>query len=229
LIVTSIIRKTVGGLARRIGLRHDGDIVGREEDAAYYDRMYSAKSNYHQPYEKSHYYFLWSVIVDRVRRAGFTKVLEIGCGPAQLANYLVDQGIELYTGLDFSPHAIEMAKVNVPTGRFVVGDARERTIHTQVDHDVVICTEVLEHIEDDLKVVAAFTPGKTCFCSVPNFANESHVRYFKDAGEVLARYGRFFNDATVATFKSPCDPNDRFFLLQGVRSELGLEQSKHCE
>lgn len=217
------LRRTLGGVARRMGLRPGGGaIVGREEGSEYYDRMYSVASAYHEPYERSHYYFLWSVIVDRIRSAGFKKVLEIGCGPAQLATYLVDQGIEAYTGLDFSPQAIAMAQKNVPKGTFVVGDARDPAIHQRVDHQVVICTEVLEHIDEDLKVVAAFAPGKTCLCSVPNFANESHVRYFKDGQAVLDRYGRFFDGATVATFKSPCDPNDRFFLLQGVRNQTPL-------
>ncbi len=214
------LRKTVGQLARRLGLKQSGEaIAGREESAAFYDRLYVAETSYHQPYEQSHYYFLWSVIVDRVRRAGFKRVLEIGCGPGQLANYLFDQGIDGYTGLDFSPQAIAMAKGNVPRGQFVVGDARDPAIHKQVDHQVVICTEVLEHIEDDLKVVAAFAPGKTCFCSVPNFACDSHVRFFRDAQEVLERYGRFFESPTVATFKSPRYAKDWFFLLQGVRNE----------
>jgi len=223
-VAIRFLRKTVSGLARRLGLRPNGAAaIGREVGSAYYDRMYVAETVYHQPYEQSHYYFLWSVIVDRVRRAGFKRVLEIGCGPGQLAAYLMDQGIETYTGLDFSPQAIAMAKRNVPGGRFVVGDARDPDIHGQVDHQFVICTEVLEHIEDDLKVVTAFAPGKTCLCSVPNFPFESHVRHFVDAQAVLDRYGRYFEGPTVASFKSPRDSNDWFFLLQGVRNETQFQ------
>jgi SAM-dependent methyltransferase len=215
----NVIRRALGRLARGIGLRRaSAPAQAREEGAGFYDALYRSTPEYHEPYEKSFYYFLWSVIVDRVRLAGAKAVLEIGCGPGQLAAYLLDAGVERYTGLDFSPQAIEMARQNAPRGRFVVGDAREPAIHREAEHDVVICTEVLEHIEDDLKVLSAFLPGKRCLCSVPNFPYESHVRHFKDPGEVLARYGAFFDRPDVMTFRSPRDSADRFFLLDGVRA-----------
>jgi SAM-dependent methyltransferase len=214
----NVIRRALGRLARQVGLRRAAAPPAREEGAEFYDALYRATPEYHEPYQKSFYYFLWSVIVDRVRRAGIKRVLEIGCGPGQLAAYLFDSGVEQYVGLDFSPQAIEMARKNAPRGRFVVGDARDGAIHAQTEHDVVICTEVLEHIEDDLKVVSAFRPGKRCLCSVPNFPYESHVRHFKDAGEVLARYGAFFDRPDVMTFRSPRSAEDLFFLLDGVRS-----------
>ena len=213
------LKNTVKGLARGVGLMApaNGDAAGREEGAAFYDAMYAKTVDYHQPFEQSFYYFLWSVIVDRIRTAKIKRVLEIGCGPGQLAAYLHEHGIEKYTGLDFSPQAIDMAKKRTPTANFVVGDARDPAIHQTVEHDAIICTEVLEHIEDDLKVVAAFTPGKRCFCSVPNFPYESHVRHFVDAAEVAKRYGSFFVSLDVMTFRSPRDPNDRFFLMDGIR------------
>ena len=54
---------------------------------------------------------------------------------------------------------------------------------------------------------------------VPNFAYESHVRHFADAGQVAARYGRFFRDFDVLTLKSPRSPRDEFFLFDGVRND----------
>ena len=42
----------------------------------------------------------------------------------------------------------------------VVGDARDPQIHGEVEHEAIICTEVLEHIEDDLQVIGHFRPGK---------------------------------------------------------------------
>jgi SAM-dependent methyltransferase len=217
--LSNAIRRTLGRLARKVGLRPESaPAAGREESAGFYDALYRSTPVYHEPYQKSFYYFLWSVIVDRIRRAGVKRVLEIGCGPGQLASYLLDGHVEQYVGLDFSPQAIEMARKNAPHGRFVVGDARDGAIHAEVEHDLVICTEVLEHIEDDLKVVAAFRAGKRCLCSVPSFPYESHVRHFKDAGEVVARYGAFFEGLDVMTFRSPCDAGDLFFLLDGVRT-----------
>jgi 2-polyprenyl-3-methyl-5-hydroxy-6-metoxy-1,4-benzoquinol methylase len=158
------------------------------------------------------------VIVDRVRRAGAQRVLEVGCGAGQLAAFLLEQGDEYYVGLDFSPTAIELARKNAPGGRFVVWDACSTEIHADVPHDVLVCMEVLEHIENDLGVVSNFRPGARCLCSVPSFPWESHVRHFADGSAVRERYGRFFAALDVMTFRSPSALNDLFFLFDGVRN-----------
>jgi 2-polyprenyl-3-methyl-5-hydroxy-6-metoxy-1,4-benzoquinol methylase len=226
-VTLSFLRRAVCSVVRRAGLAGSdapASVSGVEEPAGFYDQLYAGSPEYRLPYERSFYYFLWSVIVDRLRQAKLRRILEIGCGPGQLAAYLLEQGAETYTGLDFSPNAIAMAQRNAPRGRFVVGDARSPKIHVETEHDVVICTEVLEHINDDLLVIAQFRPGKRCISSVPNFPYESHVRHFKDAGEVVARYGRFFTGLDVMTFRSPRDANDRFFLLDGIRNEVVMSQ-----
>jgi hypothetical protein len=112
-----------------------------------------------------------------------------------------------------------LARRREPRGRFITGDARTTTIHIDYEHDVVICTEVLEHIQDDLKVVSRFRPGKRCLCSVPNFHHESHLRVFHDAEEVISRYGRYFDALDVMTLKSAQFEDDLFFLLDGVRNQ----------
>ncbi len=217
-----LIKSNLRRLSRVLGMTAGPTtLTGREESAGWYDEMFARNAMYAKPYEQSHYYFLWSVIVDRIRRANLGRILEIGCGPGQLATYLLERGVQQFTGLDFSSQAIEMARRNAPAGRFVVGDARMPEIYVQTEHDAIICTEVLEHIDDDLVVVSRFLPGKRCFCSVPNFAYESHVRHFRDAAEVAERYGRFFSEFDVTTLKSPMDQADRFFLMDGVRNEEG--------
>jgi SAM-dependent methyltransferase len=214
-----LIRRGLGRLSRGLGLTAPAaQPTSREEPAGWYDQLYAGTAEYHKSYEQSFYYFLWSVIVDRIRLAKLRRILEIGCGPGQLAGYLLEQGVEKYTGLDFSPQAIAMARQSVPAGEFVVGDARSPEIHARTEHDAIICTEVLEHIEDDLVVVSRFLPGKRCFCSVPNFPYDSHVRHFRDSAEVVDRYGRFFTALDVCTFKSPREPADRFFLFDGIRN-----------
>jgi SAM-dependent methyltransferase len=214
-----LLKRTVRGLARRMGLTNGAKPVGGKElPGEFYDHLYAKTSAYHCFYSLSHYYFLWTVIVDRVRHAGIQRVLEIGCGPGQLAAFLLDQGVTHYTGLDFSAMAIELAKKNSPRGQFVVGNALLPGIHQQVEHDLVICTEVLEHITDDLVVVGHFRPGKRCLCSVPNFPYDSHVRHFADAAAVRARYGPFFANLEITTLKSSISPTDEFFLMDGVRN-----------
>src|SRR5947209_3200198 len=139
--------KTVGkSLGRRFGMVDGRVPAGREVGSDWYDQAYRDVEEYRRPYTQSRYYFIWTVIVDRVRRGGARRVLEIGCGPGQLAAFLLDSGVDEYLGLDFSPTAIEMARANAPRGRFEVGDARSTDVHSEFEHDVVICTEVLEHI-----------------------------------------------------------------------------------
>ncbi len=201
-----------------------------EETAGWYDKLYAGSESYRQPYYRSVYYFLWAVIADRLRTASIRRVLEIGCGPGQLAAMLLEHGVEEYVGLDFSPTAIAMARENAPGGRFYVGDARTTQLHSEVEHEVVICTEVLEHIEDDLSALARFTPGKRCIFSVPNFAYPSHVRYFLNAEKVTGRYGPFFHELDVTIFKSPNSvPTETylFFLADGVRNDrmINLDSS----
>jgi SAM-dependent methyltransferase len=193
---------------------------GTECGAQWYDRAYADTRTYHDHYTRSSYYPLWAVIVDRIRRDRIGRILEIGCGPGQLAAFFLDQGVASYAGLDYSAKAIELARLAAPRGEFVVGDARSSGIYAEFDHDAVICTEVLEHIEDDLLVVSRFLPAKRCLGTVPNFPYESHVRHFRDAGEVASRYGRFFRDIDVMTFRSPTDENVLYFLFDGIRNEV---------
>lgn len=191
-----------------------------EQSAAYYDQMYAESSEYQQPYTRSRYYFIWSVIVDRVLRSGGSRVLEIGCGSGQLAEFLLDQGISSYTGLDFSQTAINFAKnKDLPRATFVQGDARTTNLPTDLEYDVLICTEVLEHITYDLPVISRWPKGTWCLCTVPSFPYVSHVRNFEDTEQVVARYGEFFDDFHVLTLRRPDRPTGQYYLFSGVRND----------
>jgi len=217
-----IVKKTLSKFKRRFGLitqNRQTQSISMERDAEYYNHHYLNKGDEKAEYAKSTYYALWSIIVDRVRRDGYDRILEIGCGSGQLAAFLMDQGVKQYIGLDFSARAIDMARMAVPLGQFIVDDARSSTIYSEADYNIIICTEVLEHIEDDLIIVSRFPPGRRCICSVPSFEHDSHVRCFSDSGEVVARYGSFFHDLDVMTLKSPNWETDRFFLIDGIRND----------
>jgi SAM-dependent methyltransferase len=205
-------------------LRRPGHAIGAERTADWYDKKFARTPSYHGPYPGSPYYFLWSVIVDRIRRAGLRRVLDIGCGTGQLAAYLRDQGIDSYVGIDFSPKAIEYARRSAPHARFVVGDARTSDIYTE-DHDVLICTEVLEHIADDLAVVERFRPRTRCIFSVPSFDSAGHVRFFSDTSEVVERYGDYFGDLDVVALPQATAPSNRIFLADGERNDVSGDSS----
>lgn len=219
------LKRTGRRIGHRLGLMTDWEQAaqqqsraGREEPADWYDRAYASSGSYHEPYFRSCYYFSWCVIADRILRDNACGLLEIGCGPGQFAAMLRDQGFRRYVGLDFSPTAIEMARRNAPEFEFVVGDARTSDVYDRVEHDTIVCTEVLEHIEDDLLVVSRFGAGKRCLCTVPNFPYVSHVRHFKDAEQVRDRYGPFFQSLDVRVLKGPRSETEEFFLFDGVRN-----------
>jgi SAM-dependent methyltransferase len=227
-MTVTAIKKVISRLGNRLRLAsqvapRNPSGAGEELGAEWYDRCYASAAGYQCSYPKSFYYFMWTVIADRVRRAGIRRVLEIGCGPGQLAAFLFEQGVQSYVGLDFSATAIDLARRLAPRGQFVVGDARSPTIHRATDHELVICTEVLEHIEDDLLVVSHFLPAKRCICSVPSFPYESHVRNFTSEDEVRRRYGPYFYDLDIMTFRSPNSDTDRFYLFDGTRNDHTLD------
>jgi SAM-dependent methyltransferase len=221
-----LLRRAARKVGHRLGLMTDWEVAhqsrqveGQEQPHQWYDQLFESNGLFHCHYSRSCYYFLWAVITDRILRSGCNAILEIGCGAGQLAALLRDQGISQYTGLDFSTAAVELARTNVPSFQFLVADARTSPVYDHAPHDAIVCTEVLEHIQDDLLVVSRFRPGKRCLFTVPNFPNESHVRLFKDAGEVSARYGAFFRELHVSTLQGARDLSERFYLADGVRND----------
>jgi 2-polyprenyl-3-methyl-5-hydroxy-6-metoxy-1,4-benzoquinol methylase len=129
------------------------------------------------------------------RRA--SRVLEVGCGSGSFAHLLLDRSKLDYQGFDFSEVAIR--KVRARTGRpdrFSVAKAGDET-SLRHEHDTIVCLEVLEHIENELEVVRSWKPGVLCVCSVPNFDQPDHVRFFRSEDEIARRYGDLIDLASI--------------------------------
>ena len=189
--------------------------------AEVYDAAYDGSiEEYTQHFSQSRYLPVWLAIADRIKPG--SRVLEIGCGPAQLATMLIERGvIGAYVGFDFSPNAIELARKNLPGYRFEIDDARTTQLVTEVEWDLAICTEVLEHIVDDLWVLERIPAGRQVLATVPDFDYESHVRFFKDVDAVHARYGHLFSHLDVSVHHHAGDADGHhgtFFLLDGTRA-----------
>jgi SAM-dependent methyltransferase len=173
---------------------------------------------YWQPYYASRYFPVWTVIADRLVTADAARVLDVGCGPGQLASYLSELGIAV-TGIDFSPKAIAMARKAAPAASFHVGDVLEARWYGD-DYDAIVSTEVLEHVERDLELVGLWPPGTRCLCTVPDFPFDSHVRHFEGSEQVRDRYGELLSDLSIREFKGVGNeerPVLRYFLFDGVR------------
>ena len=206
-------------VSQEIRRRRRKKIKARGAPASWYDNAYGTVDEYRKPYSESRYLPVWQAICERIAEGA--SVLEVGCGPAQFAKMIHDRAISSsYVGFDFSRAAIELARKNLPGKRLEVDDARTTDLFTSVDYDTVVCTEVLEHIIDDVPIIQRIPKGKRMLATVPNFDYESHVRFFANIDEVRARYGFLFESLDVTEHYHAGDPvgaHGIFFLMDGVR------------
>ena len=64
-----------------------------------------------------------------------SKILEIGCGPGNIAKYLLSKrpDFEIF-GIDIAPNMVELAKQNNPTAHFAIMDCRQiNSLDTKFD------------------------------------------------------------------------------------------------
>ena len=188
-----------------------------EKGPDYYNASFGQGDVRRRHYTESSYYFIWTVIVDRLRRLDAKSVLEIGCGPGQLAALIHDAGIlENYRGFDFSERRILQARLACPALSFDVADAYKTDIFSSFSYDTAIATEFLEHVEGDLEVLSKLPIGTRFIGTVPNFPYISHVRHFASSDEVLRRYGQVLQSCSVVSFLENAD-GKTFFLIEGTR------------
>lgn len=103
-------------------------------------------------------------------------ILDVGCGTGHLLSYLNIQYPEsTYHGFDFSEGALLIAKKVLPNGSFRKDNIYETP---KEKFDVVICTEVMEHLTDPYTAYAhlleSTKPAGACVLSVPNGRKDTY-------------------------------------------------------
>jgi ubiquinone/menaquinone biosynthesis C-methylase UbiE len=75
-------------------------------------------------------------------------ILDIGCGPGNIAKFLVnqDKGYKIL-GVDLSLEMLKLARQNVPTEEFVMGDIRH--LQLELKFDAAIASFCIIHLDDD--------------------------------------------------------------------------------
>jgi len=124
------------------------------------------------------------IVAGLIRRVPHARLLDLGCGDGSLIAELSRRIKADLTGADISGPAIEIARRNVPGATFLQLDLNAPSLPGR--YDVVVLSEVLEHIEDDeavLRQAAAAAPHVVI--SVPG----------GPADKVDRRYGHFRNYA----------------------------------
>jgi len=201
--------KPAASLRRSSGTEHG------EKGPGWYDAAFESNPHWKAHYTEVDYYFLWAVIVDRMIREDVRSVLDIGCGAGQLACLIRDKGIEQYYGLDFSEKRVSQARRVCPEYQFAVEDVFKTEALNNFEYDAAICTEVLEHVENDTEIIHKLITGTRFYGTVPNFPWVSHVRHFPSAQAVTERYSDCFTELRVDTFLA--NPKGKtFYMMDGI-------------
>lgn len=119
-------------------------------------------------------------------------VLDVGCGEGSLIQALRAGKPATYAGADFSESALRIARQRTPDAEFHRLDLTEGALDRRFD--LVLCTDVVEHIEDDRTAIAnlARMTGKYLLVATMQGRmrafekNVGHVRNYRH-GELQAK------------------------------------------
>jgi len=89
-------------------------------------------------------------------------VLDLGCGNGMLPIF---SKFKKYKGIDFSEIAIEQAKRFCKTAKFICGDVI--TFIKKEKYTLVVLTEFLEHVDNDIEIITLIKKGSNVLISVP--------------------------------------------------------------
>ena len=131
------------------------------------------------------------VVQDKVKTN--MDIIDIGCGSGDLLAEIVNHvPVQNISGLDFSSKAIEAAQVIFPSGNFKQFVIKKELPYASSSFDIVMCTDVLEHLEYPRVVVNELVricrPGGHVFVVVPD----------GDVDQFLGHYW-FWNEESLET------------------------------
>ena len=183
--------------------------MGKEQNNKFYDSAFITDRNYLVHYTKCNYYQLWKIIIERMNDIvdKNKKIIELGCGVGQFAHFLFDSGYKNYLGYDFSYVAIEKA-FKTSEQSFICLDFFKRF---NIDGDIYILLEVLEHLEKDIELLNKIPFEKLIIITVPNFDGTAHVRFFNNEIEIRERYANIINIKEIYKYTN-------HFLIIGERN-----------
>ncbi|MCA0132441.1 class I SAM-dependent methyltransferase [Winogradskyella alexanderae] len=97
--------------------------------------------------------YLIPALIDMLPNDG-SPILDLGCGNGAIANYLLDQGFDVY-GIDASETGIALAKTKHPE-RFFIHDVSTDALPEplqEIPFKTIISTEVIEHLYSPRKYI----------------------------------------------------------------------------
>lgn len=187
-----------------------------EVSSTFYDYIYLESEKYSVDSRESVYVPVWDKVCELVNDTKVKQVIDIGCGPAQFAEYFQFQSPEKeYLGLDFSEIAIGLARKRCPQLKFLCEDVNKH-MPSASGNVIYVLLEVLEHIKYDLQLIEQLPVGSMVIFSVPNFDSFGHVRFFSDKFQVIDRFSDWFYDFDVIEIS--LSETSKIFIGKGYRS-----------
>ncbi len=123
-----------------------------------------------------------------------SRVLDIGCGAGvPIDAYLISKGHRL-TGMDVSERQVELARENVPQGRFLVGDMSELHLPEESFEAVVSFYAIFhvpreEHLDLFARIWELLEPGGL-FLATLGYEDREGAKEFHGATMYWSHYGK---------------------------------------
>jgi trans-aconitate methyltransferase len=146
------------------------------------------------PLEESPWLSMYEALATMIRPE--EEVVDLGCGTGRFMELLRRNGHYAHIiGVDWSSAALEAAFEYVGDGpSYRLEDLCDwKPDAERAGNTVYVCSEVLEHLDDDLDLVRRIPPGHRFLLTVPNFPSASHVRVFPSVGDVWRRYSNLLS------------------------------------
>lgn len=131
----------------------------------------------------------FKVMLSELKKLRIDSVLDVGCGEGFILNKLKSENIGKYwQGIDYAKEAIEIGRKIHPDLNLKQGSIYSSGFNDN-SFDLVICTEVLEHLEDTKKALKEVLriSKKYVLLSVPNeplFLLSNFTQWGKDIGHI---------------------------------------------
>lgn len=139
--------------------------------AEYYDKLYTDHTDFSRYNEV---YKTIATIIDNE-----PNIYDLGCGIAEIRKFLPDN--KNYVGYDFSEVAVKKARQK----QYLANEGIEQADiynHSfdglKCDKDVVIATEVIEHLDRPIEIISKIPSGVRFIFSIPSFPDAAHIELY---------------------------------------------------